>query len=155
MHFHHLLPENGGCVRIAATLDEHVRQLSERLQDPEAARAEIRHFISHFIRPHGIDRPATPVFADTIERFAATPRPAARPAPAWAAVLRPLLLAGALAEVTTVWAQRPHPVRWLVRKAQKRSWNATKKVGRTARMTVHRGVKQWRKIVLKPLRARR
>ncbi|MGH8309773.1 MAG: hypothetical protein ACRETX_08265, partial [Steroidobacteraceae bacterium] len=55
IHFHHLLPENGGCVRIASTLGDHVRQLSERLSDPEGAREEARRFVSHFIRPHGLD----------------------------------------------------------------------------------------------------
>ena len=51
IHFHHLLPENGGCVRIASTIDEHVSQLSDRLRDPEGARAETRRFIGSFIRP--------------------------------------------------------------------------------------------------------
>ena len=62
IHFHHLLPENGGCVRIASTLEEHVRQLSERLRDPEGARTETERFIAGFIRPHGV-RLEFPIFS--------------------------------------------------------------------------------------------
>ena len=93
IHFHHLLPEHGGFLRVAATLDEHVVQLADRLRDPAASRAETARFVASFIRPHGVDRPATPLFADVIERLAATPAPAPRPAPAWALLLRPLALA--------------------------------------------------------------
>jgi hypothetical protein len=93
IHFHHLLPEHGGFLRVAATLDEHVVQLADRLRDPAASRAETARFVASFIRPHGVDRPATPVFADVIERLGATPAPGPRPAPAWALLLRPLVLA--------------------------------------------------------------
>jgi hypothetical protein len=151
IHFHHLLPENGGFVRVAATISEHVDQLSEALRNPTAARAEMERFVASFIRPHGIDEPATPIFADTVERFAATPAPAPRPAPAWAYLLRPLVLVGALVAVLGVWLQRPQPVKWLLRRLQKSSWSTTKRVGRTARLTVHRGAKQWRKVMLKLL----
>jgi len=154
VHFHHLLPEHGGCVRIASTIAEHVQQLSDRLRDPAAAREETQRFIASFIRPHGLHQPATPVFADTCERFAAEPAPRPQPVPAWTCLLRPVVLAGALVAVTGVWLQRPHPVRWLLRRVQKRSWNTTKRIGRTARLTVHRGAKQWRRLVLRPLRGR-
>ena len=96
IHFHHLLPENGGCVRIASTIDDHVRQLSERLRDPAAAHAETQRFVSHFVRPHGLERPATPIFVDSVERFAAAAAPAPQPTPVWAYVVRPVVLAGAL-----------------------------------------------------------
>jgi hypothetical protein len=154
IHFHHLVPENGGCVRVAATIEEHVRQLSDRLGDPDAARAETQQFISHFIRPHGLERPATPIFVDLLEQFGRAPAPAPRPVPVWSYLLRPVVLLGAVIAIIGVWLERPHPVRWLARRIQKKSWSTTKKVGRTARLTVHRGAKQWRKIVLKPLRGR-
>jgi hypothetical protein len=93
IHFHHLLPEHGGFLRIAANLDEHVAQLGDRLRDPAASRAETERFVASFIRPHGVDRPATPVFADAVERLAARPAPAPRPAPLWAPLLRPVALA--------------------------------------------------------------
>jgi hypothetical protein len=92
LHFHHLLPENGGCVRIASTLAEHVAQLGERLRDPEAARAETQRFVASFVRPHGLDRPATPIVVEAIERLAATPAPVPQAVPAWAVALRPMVL---------------------------------------------------------------
>lgn len=79
LHFHHLLPENGGFLRVGRTLDEHVAQLSEVLKNPEAATAETQRFVRSFIRPHGVDKACTPVVADTLERAAAAP---ARPADA-------------------------------------------------------------------------
>ncbi|NOT26950.1 MAG: hypothetical protein HOP16_12695 [Acidobacteria bacterium] len=144
IHFHHLLPENGGCVRIASTLDEHVAQLSDRLRDPEAARAETRRFIGSFIRPHGIDRPATPIFVDAIERLAAAPAPAPQPAPSYGFLLRPLILAAAAPGALYVWMTRPNPL---------------KPVRRWGRRSVHRTGKAtskwWQRSILKPLRTRR
>ena len=140
IHFHHLLPENGGCVRIASTIDEHVRQLSDRLRDPAAAQAETQRVIGSFIRPHGIDRPATPVFVDAIERLAAAPAPQPSPAPWWGFAARPLLLAAALPGGIAGWATRPDPLKAL----RKRLYRTRKTAS-----------KRWQKSVIKPLRARR
>jgi len=95
VHFHHLLPENGGFLRIAAGLDEHVAQLAAVLRDPDATGAETARFVASFIRPHGVDRPATPIFADAIERLGRAPAPAPEAAPSWRHLVRPLLLAAA------------------------------------------------------------
>ena len=76
LHFHHLLPENGGFVRTATTLADHLGQLAMLLRDREAARAELARFVGSFIRPHGIDRPAAPILADAVEQLAAIPAPA-------------------------------------------------------------------------------
>jgi hypothetical protein len=158
VHFHYLASENGGCVRVASTIDEHVRQLGAQLHDPARAHAEAQRFVSHFVRPLGIDRPATPIFVETVERFAADPAPAPRPMPMWAYLLRPVLFGGAFVAMTGAWLHRPHPVQWLIRRSRKRTWRTARRVGRTARLTAHRGAKQakqWREIVLRPLRARR
>ena len=96
IHFHHLLPENGGFLRIASTLDHHVEQLSECLRRPEAFRAEIGRFVASFIRPHGIDRPATPIFADALEQLVHAPAPSPQAAPVWRHIARPPLLAAVL-----------------------------------------------------------
>lgn len=144
VHFHHLLPENGGCVRIASTIDEHVRQLSDRLRDPDAARAETQRFIGSFIRPHGIDRPATPVFVDAIERLAAAPAPAPEPPPAWGFALRPLVLAAAVPGGIGAWLARPEPLKTIRKRLQKFTYRTRKTAS-----------KRWQKSVVKPLRARR
>ena len=67
LHFHYLLEEQGGCVRRANSLDEHVAQLQGELDHPSDS-ATIRRFAGEFLRPHGIDRPVAPVFAEAIER---------------------------------------------------------------------------------------
>src|SRR4029079_1348272 len=70
IHFHYLVPEHGGFVRIAASLDEHVAHLSAVLRDPRATAAQIATFVASFIRPRGVDRPATPIFADAVYQLA-------------------------------------------------------------------------------------
>ncbi len=161
IHFHHLLPENGGCVRIASTLEEHVRQVSEQLRDPEAARAEAERFISGFIRPHGIDRPATPIFADTIERFAASPKPTPRSIPSWGPVLWPAILSVSAVAGVVDWARRRpfKPTRRALEKASHRTRKAVSRTVAIARERMKRRAKlagkRWQKSVVKPLRARR
>jgi len=158
IHFHYLASENGGCVRIASTVDEHVRQLSECLRDPAAGHAETQRFISSFVRPHGVNRPATPIFVDMLERLAAAAAPAPQLTSVGGYLLRPAVLAGALIGMIGAWLQRPHPMRWLLRRSRKITRRTTKRVGRTARLSVNRGAKQakqWREIVLRPLRDRR
>jgi hypothetical protein len=106
LHFHHLLPENGGFLSFATTLDEHVKQLADRLRNPEASAAEARRFVSSFIRPHGIDRPATPIVADAIvDAGSAGPHTATTP-PAWGFAARFLLLAAAACTAIPSWWQR-------------------------------------------------
>jgi hypothetical protein len=79
-HFHYLLRENGGLMRRAASLDEHVEQLVAAV-DGRDDTEQTRRFVASFVRPCGLDRPATPILADGIEELAALPAPAgARPA---------------------------------------------------------------------------
>jgi hypothetical protein len=77
LHYRHLLPENGGFLRVASTLDEHAAQVSTVLGDPVSARSELARFVASFIRPHGLDRRATPLLADAILRYGSAPAPAA------------------------------------------------------------------------------
>jgi hypothetical protein len=161
IHFHHLLPENGGCLRMAATLDEHVGQLSECLGDPERALAEIKRFIASFIRPHGVDRRATPIFADTIERLAASPRPQPQVTPPWAPLVWPPMLTASAVAAVVDWL-RHKPLKPLNRALERAAHRSKKNVVRTvaiARERIKRRAKlvgkQWQKSVVKPLRARR
>ena len=69
LHFSYLLKEHGGFVDVASDFDSHRRQLAGAVKgdyDPGA----IRNFIEKFLRPHGIDRPATPRMVEAIEGFA-------------------------------------------------------------------------------------
>ena len=98
LHYRHLLPENGGFLRVSSSFEAHVAQLAEALRNPAATREEVTRFVRSFIRPHGLDTPATDVLVGAIERFGATPAP--RPeAPSLAArllrvLLRPLAVLG-------------------------------------------------------------
>ena len=82
LHFHHLRD----ALHVAATLDEHAEQLARALENrPEDAERR-RRFVESFVRPHGFDRAATPIFADAVERLAHAEVDRWRPSP-----LRPVL----------------------------------------------------------------
>jgi hypothetical protein len=137
IHFHHLLPENGGFLRIAGGLDEHVRQLSACLEDPQASRAETARFVGSFIRPHGVERAATPIFADAVTDLAMSPPPAAERPSAWHALLRPIVLAAALPAVIDERLSD----RDALAKARKRLGSAARK----ARKRAARAAALWKK----------
>ena len=113
LHFHHLLAENGGFLQVAGTLDEHVAQLETVLSDDDA---ELRRaFVQRFVRPHGLDRPATPILADAVEELAGVrAAPAERGSPA--------LRAGLPVEAApSLYAAARFPVRsW--RRRQNSAW---------------------------------
>ena len=93
LHFHYLLPENGGFLRMTHSLPEHVDQLRDVLADPETVRRQTERFVASFVRPHGVDRPCTPILADAIERLGASGRLRPERTPSWAPLLWPCLLA--------------------------------------------------------------
>ena len=76
LHFHYLLNENGGLLHMAGSLDEHVRDLTKALDRTEEDDRRLRSFVEGFVRPAGLDRPATPILADAIEDLARMPKPA-------------------------------------------------------------------------------
>jgi hypothetical protein len=89
LHFAHIGGESG-MLRVTDTLDEHVEQLGEAIT-ANGADTRTRAFVESFIRPRGLDRPATPIFADEIERLAEEPASRLRQpltAPLYRAVLR-------------------------------------------------------------------
>jgi len=95
LHFRYLIEVSGGLLKVAADLPEHVRQLHAALVRPDHA-ASARAFLESFVRPHGIERPATPILADAIEALPTTPlRP--EPDAAWVNIVRPLAYGLALA----------------------------------------------------------
>jgi hypothetical protein len=91
IHFRYLLEAGGGAVQVAHTLEEHGEQLAAALRDPSEAEARARAFVASFVRPHGLDRPATPIFVDEVEKLAASSAPQPRRTPVGLLPLRPLL----------------------------------------------------------------
>jgi hypothetical protein len=83
LHFHHLLEENGGFLHVASSLEELLGQLARVLVE-ESSREELRlRFVESFIRPHGLERPATPILADAVEELAGLPVSAPALARTW------------------------------------------------------------------------
>jgi hypothetical protein len=147
VHFRHLLPEHGGFLRIAATLGEHVAQLGERLANPQASEAETRRFVASFVRPRGIDRPATPLFVDALEALAARPAPAPGGLPLWAPFGWVLLGLATIPAVTVnrVAARLPQMRRrssWLKHKSRKLARGAGVRLA-TRASRVRRAVVRW------------
>ena len=70
LHFAHLTAGDAGCVVEAASLGEHVAQLEAALRDPAPHVGAARRFVARFVRPLGIDRPATAQLCDLLERCA-------------------------------------------------------------------------------------
>jgi hypothetical protein len=125
IHFRHLLPEHGGFLRIAASIDEHVQQLAGVLRDPAATRAETERFLASFIRPHGLDRRATPVFADAVETLGQAPAPAPVRPGALRHVMRALLLVAAvpvLLDNRVGDAEKRRKLRKRMKKYVERAW---------------------------------
>jgi len=73
LHFQHLTTVEGGLLHLAADLEEHVGQLARLLTDAGEARERAGRFIAAFVRPHGLDVPATPRVVGELERLVAGP----------------------------------------------------------------------------------
>ena len=71
LHFRHLVGAGGSALQTAGSLDEHVAQLRAVLDDPDGHRTEIEEFLRVFVRPRGLDRPATEILVDDLEALAA------------------------------------------------------------------------------------
>ncbi len=94
LHFHYLVPENGGFVQLSTTLSEHTRALSRTLEDPDAAIKTGEQFLRAFVRPQGLAHASTPLLADAIESLEQLEKPPPEPVPVWGVLLRfPLALA--------------------------------------------------------------
>ncbi len=73
VHFHYLLPENGGFLRVASDVKRHLEQLAEVLLAPDVSRSELEHFVASFLRPHGVGESATPRLVAALEGAAVAP----------------------------------------------------------------------------------
>jgi hypothetical protein len=76
-HFRYLLNVEGGLLITAPGLQAHLTQLSAALSAPPGRDDRNRRFLTAFVRPQGLDRAATPLFVDSVERLAAAGRRAA------------------------------------------------------------------------------
>jgi hypothetical protein len=75
IHFTYLMTVNGGLLRAARGFDEHVAMLADSLVGEGGGDPKAEAFALGFIRPFGLDQPATPRFADALERVVAQAAP--------------------------------------------------------------------------------
>jgi len=90
IHFHYLQAVGGGLFQATEDFDQHLRELGASLR-AEPGPDRNAGFVRAFIRPHGLDRPATEIFVADVEAFGRAPAPAPARDPLWAAALRLLL----------------------------------------------------------------
>ncbi|MGH6692264.1 MAG: hypothetical protein ACREF4_16465, partial [Gammaproteobacteria bacterium] len=102
LHFQHLKRVGGGLLHLAADLDAHLAQLAALFANRDAARQGARQFVQAFIRPHGLDAPATPRVVEDIEGLAAAPCAAAAPSTGAQLLRLALLPAAVIATVVTM-----------------------------------------------------
>ena len=95
-HFRYLLTVEGGLLETAHELSTHVRQLGAAIRGDAAQEQRRRRFLAAFVRPDGLDRPATPSFVDAVERAARQTRSGRAPAssPVASSVVARLSIAG-------------------------------------------------------------
>jgi hypothetical protein len=91
VHFHYLLRGPDALLRAARSLDDHVRNLADALEgrDPDPGRSA--RFVRTFVRPRGLETPATTRVVEALETLAASPAPAPVAVPAWTSLIRPFL----------------------------------------------------------------
>jgi hypothetical protein len=67
LHFHHLTRENGGLLHVSATFHEHIQKLAEALEAGGHRDEQSSQFVKSFVRPFGLDVPATPRVVTALE----------------------------------------------------------------------------------------
>jgi hypothetical protein len=68
VHFGHVLARNGGIVSLSESFAEHFRQLTEALDYTAETLERSRQFLASFVRPNGLDVPASRTMVEEIER---------------------------------------------------------------------------------------
>jgi hypothetical protein len=105
----------GGLLRTAPDFDRHFEQLADAVALGGERDDRNRRFLARFVRPDGLDVPATPAFADALERLARD-GPGADPSLERYAWLRPVVLPVA------AWS-RSGVGRWLMNDKRADAWD--------------------------------
>ena len=101
LHFRYLFTVGGGVLQGGRSFDEHHAQLAASLRRPADESGAHSQFVRDFIRPNGLETPATPVFCDVVDDMLRVPAPAPEPTPVRFTLLR--------------WVMYPafHVLRWI------------------------------------------
>ncbi len=70
-HFRYLLEVEGGLLKVTRSLPEHLAELADVLARPAERDEQNVRFVEAFVRPRGLDVPATPAFVAAVEEMAA------------------------------------------------------------------------------------
>ncbi|MGI8441117.1 MAG: hypothetical protein ACR2NV_13155 [Thermoleophilaceae bacterium] len=120
LHFRYLLESEGGPLTVTPSFEEHADQLARALGgefDAERNRA----FVRRFVRPHGLEEPATPRLVSAIEGAGAGPAPAPRSDSAETRALRTVV--APVAAGWSLWADRARTVKRVRRRVRRtRRW---------------------------------
>lgn len=90
LHFAHLT--KSGFLRMARSMEEHCQWLDDEISGRTNSREINAQFVASFVRPNGVDKPATPQIVDVIEKLASRGTVPKAVMPAWAPLLRFLLI---------------------------------------------------------------
>ena len=89
-HFRYLMEVEGGLLKVTRTFPDHMTELSSALGQPVRRDEQNVRFMRAFVRPQGLDVPATPAFVAAIEELStSSPLPAEVPS-AWHHAVQPL-----------------------------------------------------------------
>jgi hypothetical protein len=92
-HFRYLVEVEGGLLQVARSLPTHLAALSSALAQPVGRDQRNVAFIRAFVRPQGLDTPATPEFVAAVEALGAAPPPPRETPAAWHRAMEPLVRA--------------------------------------------------------------
>jgi hypothetical protein len=87
LHFHYLLSVGGGVLRAARSFDEHCAALADSIGTRHGQSTNPQ-FIHEFIRPGGLETPATRLFCDAVDDVLSAPVPDAETTPTRFVLLR-------------------------------------------------------------------
>jgi hypothetical protein len=134
-HFSYFLSEGGGLLSLAGSMEEHLQELESALAGEEHWAETRRRFLEGFVRPYGLDEPATPRFVaavETLGELIASPPPAG-PARASARGVLELIAA-------------PRLVRKYGRRSTRSLRRVRRKAVRRTRRVRHRTVRRLRRV---------
>ena len=77
VHYHYLTNTAGGLLIVGKGWDEHLQKLNDTLSRPR--QDVVKPFIKAFVRPHGLDVAATPLFVEQVEAMSGLKVRQARP----------------------------------------------------------------------------
>ncbi len=149
VHFHYLTRVGGGLLRLSRSFAEHGEQLARTLAAPPAPDANAP-FVEAFLRPRGLDAPASPVFVEAVEALARTAVTAAlpRPSPVGRTILS-ALKAGRQSARWSAWlldAEDRRTMAWRQAKASARADQRSQRLSELQRKEAERRMREQRRL---------